>query len=61
MRTKPTQKIDSMVMVDGEVMSVTSLVREINRLNKRPIGDLTEVAISSMVYVLKELRRRHGE
>ena len=48
-----------MVMVDGQLLSIESLVRQINRLNGRPIGNVQEVALASMVFVLKELRR-HG-
>ena len=64
MNRKPSRhlshKID-MVMVDGELLSVSELVWEINRLNGRPIGDVNEVALASMVAVLKGLRRKtHG-
>ena len=54
-----SHKIDNLVMVDGELMAVSQLVQEINRLNKRPIGNTDEVALASMVWVLKALRR-HG-
>lgn len=55
-----SQKSDSLVMVDGQLLSLTSVVQEINRLNGRPIGDAQDVAKACMVYVLKELRERHG-
>jgi hypothetical protein len=56
-----SHKTDSLVMVDGQLLSLTSVVQEINRLNGRPIGDAQDVAKACMVYVLRELRRRtHG-
>ena len=60
MNRKTTHKIESLVMVDGELMTVSSVVREVNRLNRSPIGDAQDVALACMVWVLKELRRRYG-
>ena len=59
--THLSQKIEDLMSVDGQLMSLSSVVREINRLNGRPIGDAQDVAKACMVYVLKELRRAHGE
>lgn len=53
--------VNSLVQVDGQLLSLTSVVREINRLNSRPIGDGQDVAKACMVYVLKVLRSNHAE
>jgi len=65
MRTKTSrhlsQKIENLVQVDGQLLTLGEVVREINDLNVRPVGDVHEVALASMIFVLKELRRRDAE
>ena len=65
MRTKTSrhlsQKIENLVQVDGQLLTLGEVVREINELNGRPVGDVHDVALASMVAVLKGLRRKtHG-